>query len=444
MSNNPWGDRRSFLRGLGAFVALPAFRSLGATPAAAPTKPPVRLAWVFFPNGTNYDRWKIAGQGADWNSETLSGLGDTREHVLALSGLSQMNARALGDGPGDHARSGAAFLTGVHPRKASDSKLRVGRSIDQVAAEVMGDTTRLRSVELGVEPGRVAGACDSGYPCAYQSNISWRNESQPMPKETSPRLAFERLFGALDNQGKWSNRRIALRQSVLDMVSDDAARLRNALGSEDRRKLEEYFQSVRETERTVERMNEPAPEYAYDSTIPDEEPATATDRMRLMYRLMTLAFRSDTTRVATFMLANDGSDYSYQEIGVKQGHHALSHHKRDEAKIADIAKIDKHLVTEFATFVRQLRDTPDGEGCLLDNCLVVYGGGIGDGNRHNHDDLPILVAGRGGGAIETGKHLEFPTATPLNNLYLSMLGVVGAPIERFGDSTGPLTRLTSI
>ena len=442
--NNQRGqlNRRRFLRGLGACVALPSFASLAsATSTSAIQKPPIRLAWVFVPNGTNYEKWQISGLGKKWHSETLTALGDAREHVLALSGLSQMNARSLGDGPGDHARSSASFLTGAHPRKSTDSRLGVSQSIDQAAADLVGQGTRLRSIELGVESSRVAGSCDSGYPCAYSSNISWRSGSQPMPKETSPRLAFERLFGTRDSEGKWSDQRIALRKSVLDMVADDASRLSTVLSGEDRKKLDEYLQSVRDTERTIEGANIPAPDYAFESDIPDQEISTATDRMRLMYRLMKLAFRSDSTRIATFMLANDGSDYSYQEIGVRHGHHYLSHHKRDESKIADIRKIDKHLVSEFATFVNDLQDTPEEEGSLLDNCLIVYGGGISDGNRHNHDNLPILMAGRGGGQVWTGRHLAFDHGTPLNNLFLSMLEVAGTPLESFGDSTGPLLRL---
>ena len=434
-------DRRAFLRGLGACVALPALRSMGGSLPAVET-PPMRMAWIFVPNGTHYESWRVDQPGAEWTpSRTLEGLGDAKQDVLLLSGLAQMNARALGDGGGDHARSAATFLTGVHPRKTTGSRLGVAKSIDQEAADLLGKTTRLRSLELGIEPSRVAGSCDSGYPCAYQSNVSWRSETQPMPKETNPRLAFERMFGAFDAGGEWSNRRIAMRQSVLDMVMDDAAKLRGELGGEDRRKLDEYLQSVRDTERSVERMGEPAPVVARQSDIPDREAETITEKIRLMFDLLVLAFQSDATRVATFMMANDGSNHAYGEIGVKQGHHELSHHKNEQDKIEQIAKIDRLLVEQFAHFVRKLRETPDGDGVLLDNCLAMYGGGISDGNTHSHHDLPILLTGRGGGAVGLGRHVVNPHATPLNNLFLSLLDIAGAPIDRFGDSTGLLSGL---
>ncbi len=434
-------NRRTFLRGLGASVALPALPSLAA---AEQVKAPVRLAWVFFPNGTNFERWTPEGEGPDWKpSETLAALGEARRDVLVLSGLAQRNAEPQGNGPGDHARSGATFLTGVHPRKALGARLSAAMSIDQAAADAIGQSTRLPSIELGTEPSRSAGSCDSGYPCAYSSNISWRSATQPMPKEINPRLAFERLFGTFDGQGRWQDRRIAMRQSVLDIVADDAARLRPRLGSADRLKLDEYFQSVRDTERRVERMGQAVPAFVADEPAPTAEPASVGEHFRLMIDLMVLAFRSDTTRVATFMMANEGSNRAYQEIGVSGGHHHLSHHRQQEDSVQAIAKIDRFFVEQFAYFVGRLRETAEGEGSLLDNCLALYGCAISDGNRHDHRNLPILLAGRGGGAVTPGRHIRYSDDTPLNNLYLSMLDAAGAPLERFGDSTGRVGQLSS-
>ncbi len=439
-------SRRTLLRGTGAALGLPlleqmtpAARLLGATTPAG--KPPVRLAWIFFPNGTNPDHWAPETVGADWEIKpSLEPLRALKQDISVLSGLAQVNARSLGDGPGDHARSAAAFLTGAHPLKTSGANMRVGKSADQIAADAYGSNTRLASLELGTEQGAAAGECDSGYACAYSNNISWRTPTQPMPKEINPKLAFQRLFGNGAKDKGNSAKALLFKKSILDMVAEDASQLRRSLGARDQQKLDEYFTSVRDVEKRIDRLGDPIPE-SIERQRPGDTPSDRAEHIRLMYDMMVLAFKTDATRISTFMLGNEGSGKSYPNIGVNDGHHQLSHHQNDQSKVEKIRAIDKFFAEQFAYFIRQLKDTPDGDGCLLDNCMIVYGGAIRDGNRHDHHDLPILMAGRGGGAITPGLHQKFETETPLNNLYLTMLNTVGVKEERLGDSTG-LLKLT--
>ena len=438
--------RRTFLRGVGAAVALPL---LDAMPLAGAAKAadgaaggPVRLAFAFFPNGANTEAWFPKNTGADWElTPTLEPLADFRDDLTVLSGLAQRNAAALGDGGGDHARNAATYLTGVHPLKTSGANIRAGRSIDQVAADHLGRGTRLPSLELGIDRGRNAGSCDTGYSCAYSNNISWRSPSQPTAKEINPKLAFQRLFGT-GGAGDEAERRLADRKSILDLVADDAAALTKRVGATDRQKLDEYFSSVRDVERRIERTLDAPPVDVPKIKLPPGVPQEISEHIALMFDLQALAFRTDVTRVSTFMLANAGSNRSYPEVGVNDAHHHLSHHQNDGRKLADIAKIDRFFAEHFARFLKTLREAPDGEGNLLDNSLVLYGSAISDGNRHHHFDLPLLLAGRGGGAIKPGRHRTFESETPLNNLFLNMLDAAGVPgVEEFGDSTGRLTGL---
>ena len=438
---SPRISRRTLLRGTSAALGLPMLncmlpktRLLGATPAAA--KPPVRLAWVFFPNGTNPDSWEPKKTGADWElTPSLASLKEHKQDVSILSGLAQVNARSLGDGPGDHARSAAAFLTGAHPVKTSGADMRAGKSADQFAAEHYGRATRLASIELGTEAGRAAGS--------YSNNISWRTSTQPMAKEVNPKLAFERLFGNGAVGTQTGKKELLFQRSILDIVAEDAADLQRSLGYQDRQKLDEYFTSVRDVEQRIDRMTEPLP-FDVSAQRPDEKPEDIQEHIRLMYDLMVLAFKTDTTRISTFMLGNEGSGKSYPMIGVKEGHHQLSHHQNDPDKVSKIAAIDKFFADQFAYFLQKMKDTPEGDGNLLDNSLILYGGAIRDGNRHDHHDLPILLAGRGGGRVTPGLHRRFDSETPLNNLYLSMLDMVGVDIKEFGDSTGRLDLNSSV
>ncbi len=433
-------SRRTILRGAGVAMALPLLdvmapsQALASSKAVSASGAPIRMAWIFFPNGTNAEQWLPKADGGKWEvTPGLKPLEKHYQHLTAFRGLAQMTGFAMGDGPGDHARSAATFLTGVHPLKTAGSQIKVGRSIDQVLADSYGQVTRLPSIELGTEEGRQAGDCDSGYSCAYSNNISWRSESQPMSKEVKPINAFRRLFGSQDgNSG-------AIRRSVIDSVLESQKRLMRHVSVSDRQKLDQYFTSIREIEQRMARLATPVDFGGIEAQEPPEEFADATEQIRLMYDLMVLAFRTDTTRLATFMLANEGSNRTFPMIEVKEGHHQLSHHQNNADSIEKIRKIDKYYSEQFSYFLDRMSETPDGEhGTLLDNSLIVYGGSISDGNRHDHNNLPIMLAGHGGGKVTGGRIIETPENTPLNNLFLSMAEIAGAPVQEIGDSTGPL------
>jgi hypothetical protein len=438
--------RRTFLKGLGLSVGLPLLDAMSPSrllAAEAPAAAPTRMAFVFFPNGCIMPAWKPEQAGEAYElPDTLKVLATHRQDFNVITGLAQDNGRAKGDGPGDHARSAASFLTGAHPVKTAGADIRVGVSVDQVAAESIGHQTRLPSLEIGIEGGRNAGNCDSGYSCAYSSNISWKTENTPVAKEINPRLVFERLFGDGHESNKGRQLRDEYRKSILDLVSQDAQQLKKQLGQTDRRKLEEYFDSLRELETRIER-NERAVQSAAELGVerPSGIPRELEEHIRLMYDLLVMAFRTDSTRVATYMLANEGSNRTYPMVGVNDGHHELSHHQNNAEKMAKIQKIDAFLASQFAYFLEQLKSIPEGQGTLLDNCMILYGSGLSDGNRHNHHDLPVLLAGRAGGTIRTGRHIKFERETPMNNLFLSMLDRVNARVEKLGDSSGRLDEL---
>lgn len=450
MSKNWQIPRRTFLKGLGTAIALPVFESMAPLRALAETTTPAagalprRMAFVYVPNGANMRQWTPKTVGANYDlPATLEPLQSVRDNLLVISGLAHDKGRAHGDGAGDHARASATFLTGCKARKTPGADIKVGVSVDQVAAQKIGNQTRLGSLELGTDKARLAGNCDSGYSCAYSFNISWKTESTPMPPEVDPRLVFDRLFGN-GNPGEMDEARVKrdrYRKSVLDFALDDARRLKNNLGYTDRRKLDEYLTAVRELEQRIERANN------FAATLPDYDrptgiPKSYEEHLRLQFDLLALAFQTDTTRVSSFIMAHDGSNRQYPFIGVRDGHHDLSHHGNDEEKLEKIAKINRFHTTQFAYFLEKLKSIKEGEGTLLDNCMIVYGGGLGDGNAHNHDNLPVLVAGGGGGTIDSGRHVKLPGETPMTNLFLSLLDRVGAPTERLGDSTGLLKQLT--
>ena len=391
-------DRRTFLQASGVSLALPLLEcmrpALTLSTAAAETTgaAPVRMAFVFFPNGAIMPNWKPEGEGADYTlSHTLEPLKDFRGDFNVITGLAQDNGRAKGDGPGDHARCASTYLTGAHPVKTSGANIKVGISVDQMAAAEIGKQTRLPSLELGVDRGRNAGNCDSGYSCAYSSNVSWKTATTPMAKEINPRLAFERLFGVNQLDEKKRLRRELNRKSILDLVREDAQRLKNRLGATDRQKIDEYFTSVREIEQRIIRAETLAKKARPDFNVPNGIPRDMTEHVRLMYDLLLLAFQTDTTRIATYMLGNAGSNRSYKMVGVNSGWHSLSHHRNQKDKMDQIQRIDQFHTTEFARFLGKMKSVKEANGTLLDHSMIVYGSGLSDGNRHWHHDLPIVM-----------------------------------------------------
>jgi hypothetical protein len=443
--------RRAFLRGLGTTLALPLLDAMVPAFAATPKtagKPGVRLGFVYVPNGIIMDRWTPSAPGSSFEfTPAMKALEPFREHINVLSGLAQVNGRALGDGAGDHARAGATWLTGVHPRKTGGADIHAGISADQIAARELGKSTQLASLEIGLEQPQLAGNCDSGYSCAYTNTISWRNDTTPLPMEINPRAVFERLFGDGDSTDS-AARMSALKdqRSILDYVTGDLDRLESNLGSGDRGKLSQYLDAVRDIERRIQR----AEEQAYATHLPTmEKPAGVPDEFeehaRLMMDMMVIAWQTDMTRVVSFMMAREGSNRSYRAIGISDGHHSCTHHMNDPAKIEKTAKINEYHVKTFAYLLDKLKKTPDGDGTLLDHSLIVYGSSISDGNAHTHDNLPLLLIGGAAGQVKGGRHIVYPKETPMTNLLLSMIdkGGIQAP-EKLGDSTGRLDRLADI
>ncbi len=448
--------RRTILRGLGTALALPflevmAPRSfLAANQRLLPSPAPTRMAFLYVPNGMHMPAWTpttSAEPGAPFQlSPILKEFGSFRDQMTILSGLMLDGARAHGDGGGDHARSVAAFLTGAHPRKTDGANILNGPSVDQVAAQKIGHLTRLPSLELGTESSSHAGNCDSGYSCVYTSNMSWRTETSPVAKEMDPSLVFDRLFAqvAAPLSPEQRAERNKHRRSVLDLVQSDAEALHRALGANDRRKLDEYLYAVRDVENrlknseTLSHQEMDLPDFSR----PEGVPRDYETHVKLMMDMMVLAFQTDSTRIATFMFANAASNRSYREIEVAEGHHDLSHHGKNENKQAGVLKINRFHARLLNYFLTRMAKIQDNEASLLDRSMIVYGSGISDGDRHNHDDLPIVLLGGGNGSLRPGRHLRYPAETPLTNLYVSLLERMNIPAQQFGDSTGPLTNLS--
>ena len=439
-------SRRTVLRGLGVSLALPWLEATGTVvKAAAVGSSPTRMAFIFVPNGVVMNNWVPKTEGYGFRlPPILDPLAAVQNELLVITGLTHDKGRENGDGAGDHARSASVFLTGAQPRKTDGEHIRSGISVDQLAAQAVGQKTRFSSLELGVDPGRMAGNCDSGYSCAYSSNISWSSESTPVGKEVNPRLVFERLFagGKPSEIDKSQQQRTALQKSVLDFIADDAKRLQTKLGRNDNRKLDEYMTGVREVERRLGTKTAKPLDVEVDYAIPDGIPGDYQDHMRMMCDLMVLAFQTDSTRIATMMFANAGDNKNYRKIGVPDGHHDLSHHGDNPEKLEKISKINRFQVEQLSYLLQKMKSIREGERTLLDNSMVVYGSGISDGNRHNHDNLPILLAGSGGGTIETGRHLRYDLETPVCNLFMSMLDRMDVHAPFIGDSTGRLPGLS--
>jgi hypothetical protein len=446
-------DRRHFLRGLGACVVLPLFASMnpvrllaaeassGAKLATTATGAPLRSVFVFFPNGAIPAAWKPEGKGTDFKfSRTLQPLESSKQYVQILGGLDHKTAEPGPDGAGDHARGNGTFLTGVRLNKSA-TNVRAGISIDQVIARQIGQLTRFPSLELTCDAERKTVACDSGYSCAYQYNISWSSATTPMPAEANPRLVFERLFGAGAPGERKANlqRRQEEERSVLDFVLEDARSMQKRLDAQDNRKLDQYLTCVREIEKRIEKAEKSGESKDPAVETPAGIPSDYAEHVQLMYDLMLLAFQTDSTRVATFLLAHDGSNRSFDQIGVSEGHHDLTHHQNRKDWIDKVADIDQWYVKQFAKFLEKLEKTKDVDGkTLLHNCMIVYGSGNSDANRHTHTNLPMVLAGGGGGALTPGRYIDHGSK-PMTNLFLSMAHNLGVrDLERFGDSTGLL------
>ena len=379
-----------------------------ATPAAKQT--PLRLAFTYVPNGVTLPDWTPAEVGRSFTcSRILAPLAPYRDDTLVLTGLAHKNAYALGDGPGDHARAAAAYLTGVHARKTAGADIQNGISVNQIAAAQIGSDTRFRSIELGCDDSRSVGNCDSGYSCAYTNSVSWRSPTSPMPPETNPRLAFERLFGAFDAgvDPDTRARRMFFRRSILDTVSDRTRALVTDLGPSDKRKVDEYLSSIREIERRIELAEQDLRDLPPGLEAPSGVPVLFADYVKLMFDLQVVAFQADLTRVSTMMMGREGSIRTYPEIGVPDPHHPLTHHGGKPDWIERVTRINTHHIELFAYFIHQLQSMPDGDGTLLDRCMIVYGSGIADGDSHSHENLPVLVVGRAGGTLTPGRHLVY-------------------------------------
>src|SRR5881397_1289224 len=432
-------SRRTFLRGVGATLALPLLDAM--VPAATalaktPARPVRRLGFVFMPMGCDITRWTPPGDKLDQLSPILSSLAPVREYVTAITNMELQNAY-----PGSHATSNSAFLSAAKAKLTESTDYYLGTTVDQIAAQNIGQETQLPSLELSMDLMQVIGQCDNGYACVYQNNLSWSSPTTPLPAEAHPRIVFESLFG---EGGSMADRQAALRKkaSLLDWFNEDIARLKRELGPGDRARVSHYLETVREVERRIQK----AEADAVDNRLPDLDrpvgvPAAYADHARLMFDLQVLALQGDVTRVITFQLARETSGRTYPEIGVPDPHHPLTHHGNNAEKIARMAKINRFHVSLFAEFLAKLRATPEGDGTLLDHSLLLYGSGMGNPNVHDHTNLPIIVAGGAAGGMKGNRHIRFDKPTPLANLHLTLLDKAGVRLDRFADSDGKMDEL---
>ena len=437
-------SRRTMLRGMGAAVALPLLDAMFPAMAAAPG-PVRRLGVVYHPNGVIYDQWLPTGVGTDYKlSPTLAGLQPFRDKLIVVTGLASDEAEALGDGGGDHSRASGTYLTGVHVRK-SDSVVRNGISMDQIAAKAFERYTQLSSLQLTVDDNSMVGSCDTGYSCAYSSTLSWLTPTMPLMSENNPRVVFERLFGSIDSTDpKARAARLQQDQSILDSVTGRVKQLQQKLGTADNRKVDDYLASLRDVERQIQKAEEQSSKEMPDVVRPAGIPDSFEEHVRLLYDLQLLAYQSDLTRVITFMYGREQTGRSYPQIGIPEPHHPLTHHQGNPEKMAKCAVIQRYHLKLFAEFLEKLRKTPDGDGSLLDNLTLLYGGGISNSDRHTHGPLPTLLLGGGSGTIKGGRHIVYPEHTPLTNLQMTLLNKLGVSTEKLGDSTGQFRELSEL
>ena len=442
--------RRTVLRGFGTMLALPlidrmipALSAVGKTAAKAKS----RLGIVYVPHGAVMAKWTPVNDGPLELSPILQPLAAFKDRLVVITGLDNRPALALqGEPAGGHGRIGAAFLTGVHAKPTEGADFRAGISIDQIAAARLGNETELASLELGLESTDLAGACDVGFSCAYVNTLSWRSPTTPLPMENNPRTVFERLFGDSASTDSSARRaRIQSDRSLLDSVTEKIADLQRGLGSPDRVKLTEYLDAVRDIERRIQKAEgQSARELPAVNAPSGSIPSSFEEYAKVMLDLQVLAYQTDLTRVITFMIGKELSNRTYPEIGVPDPHHPLSHHQNDPQKLEKLSRVQTLHIGLLAYYLEKLAATPDGDGSILDNLVLLYGSGMGDSNLHDPRNLPLLIAGGGAGQIRGGRHLRYPKETPLTNLYTAMLEKVGVPVERIGDSTGALEMLSGV
>ena len=432
-------SRRTFLHGVGATIALPYLDAM--TPAfASAAKPVTRAAFVYTANGIIMKDWTPTKIGNNFDlSKTLSPLRNFQDQTVIISGLDHKNGEALGDGPGDHARAGASWLTGAHPKKTRGADIRNGQSIDQAIAQQIGQTTPLPSLEIGLQDVRMVGGCDSGYSCAYSNTISWSSPTSPLPYETNPRRVFERLFG----DGETTDPKVRAMQlkqnrSLLDFVLQDTQRLVPKLGASDRSKLSDYLDSVREVERRIQNVEQREAAELPALDRPEGIPPSFEDHLKIMSDLIAIAFQADLTRVVTFMFSREGGNRAYPSIGVPDAHHGLSHHQNDPVRMARLQSIDQYHVEMFSYLLGKLRDSADDTGSILENSVVLYGSSLSDSNAHLHNNLPTVLVGGASGKLKGGRHLRVPDGTPMTNMLLSIADGLDVHLEKFGDSSGHL------
>jgi len=441
-------SRRTVLRGIGATVALPLLDAMvpALTKAADTAASPVRrLGVVYHPNGVIYDQWLPTGVGTGFKlSPTLAGLQPFQDELIVVTGLFSDAAEALGDGGGDHSRASGTYLTGVHVKK-SDTSVENGISMDQIAAKAFERDTQLSSLQITADDNSFIGSCDLGYSCAYSSTLSWLTPTLPLMAENNPRVLFERMFGSSDSTDpRVREARLKQDRSLLDSVSDRVAQLQKKLGRADNRKVNDYLTSLRDVERRIQKAEEQSaremPEVAQPAGIPD----VFEEHIRLLYDLQLLAYQSDLTRVITFMYGREQTGRPYPQIGVPEPHHPVTHHQNNPAKMEKCTRIQRHHIALFAEYLEKLRNTPDGEGSLLDHVILLYGAGISNSDRHTHGPLPTLLLGGGSGALKGGRHIVYPEHTPLTNLQLTLLNKLGVPAEKLGDSSGQFKELSDL
>lgn len=438
-------SRRTMLRGAGTAIALPFFDAMAPAMNSSriPGGKPVRMAFVYVPNGIDMRHWtpKEDGNFVGDLPKILKPMEPMRQDITILSNLTQNNGRALLDGAGDHGRCCGAYLTGIHPRKTMVD-IQAGISCDQIVANQAGKQTRFPSLEVGLEDARQAGDCDSGYSCAYTNNLAWRSETQPLPPVLDPRALFERLFGkgaAMTPEER--ARQSKYRRSVLDFVTGDTKKLQGDLGPTDRRKLDEYLSSIREIERQLEKAENDNAQVNPGMAKPYGVPADFAEHFKLMTDMITVAFQADMSRVVTFLVTREGTSRPYREIGIPDGHHPLTHHMNKTELLDKVTRINEYHMVQFAKWMDKLKSIKEGDSSILGNSMIVYGAGLSDGNRHTHENLPVMLVGGGGNTIKGGRRITYRKETPISNLYLSMMDRMDVKIDHFGDATGRIDGL---